>query len=425
MRARLRGDTPTSIIPSLTAPQRITATLFASQAVFSAAGGASFTVLTISAATLAGNAAYAGIPGAAMLFGRALAAYPIGWLMDAAGRRPALALGYFMGVVGAVVGAVAIMGGSYPGLVAGAAVFGMSRVASDQSRYVAAEVHPADRRGRIIGRIVFAGTIGAIGGPLIVRVSTELAERAGIEPFAGPWLAAAVLVGVAVTLILTFVRPDPRDMAIVSPLNVGTRGGGPDADARPLREIFRAFNVRVAVLAMLVGQLVMVMVMTIAPLHLHNHGHVPTTISIAVAVHTVGMFGLAALTGLLVDRYGRMPVIALGAVQLVAASVLTPFSADLGVMLLAMFLVGYGWNMCFVAGSSLLIDGLSPRERGRTQGAGDALAAVAAASGSLATGVAFSAGGMNWVGAAALAGSLVLVTVLARRGLVRQRAVGA
>ena len=118
------------------------------------------------------------------------------------------------------------------------------------------EVHPAQRRGRIIGRIVFAGTIGAVGGPLIVGVSTELAERAGIEPFAGPWLAAAVLIVVAVTLILTFVRPDPRDMAIESPSDVVTRGGGLDAGARPLREIFRAFNVRVAVLAMLVGQLV-------------------------------------------------------------------------------------------------------------------------------------------------------------------------
>lgn len=381
-------------------------------------------MLTISAANLAGNAAYAGIPGAAMLFGRALAAYPIGWLMDRAGRRPALALGYLMGVAGAVVGALAIMGGSYAGLVAGAAIFGMSRTASDQSRYVAAEVHPARRRGRIIGRMVFAGTIGAIAGPLIVRASTDLAEGAGIEQFAGPWLAAAVLVGVAVVLILTFVRPDPRDMAVQTPFEAVGRGGS-DGSVRPLREIFRAVNVQVAVLAMLVGQLVMVMVMTIAPLHLHNHGHVPTTISIAVAVHTVGMFGLAALTGRLVDRYGRMPVIVLGSVQLIAASVLTPFSADLGVMLLAMFLVGYGWNMCFVAGSALLIDGLSPRERGRTQGAGDALAAVAAATGSLATGPVFSAGGMNWVGAAALAGSLVLVTVLARRGLARQRAVGA
>ena len=381
-------------------------------------------MLTISAANLAGDAAYAGIPGAAMLFGRALAAYPIGWVMDRAGRRPALALGYLMGVAGAVVGALAIMGGSYAGLVAGAAIFGMSRTASDQSRYVAAEVHPARRRGRIIGRMVFAGTIGAIAGPLIVRASTDLAEGAGIEQFAGPWLAAAVLVGVAVALILTFVRPDPRDMAVQTPFEAVARGGS-DGSVRPLREIFRAVNVQVAVLAMLVGQLVMVMVMTIAPLHLHNHGHVPTTISIAVAVHTVGMFGLAALTGRLVDRYGRMPVIVLGSVQLIAASVLTPFSADLGVMLLAMFLVGYGWNMCFVAGSALLIDGLSPRERGRTQGAGDALAAVAAATGSLATGPVFSAGGMNWVGAAALAGSLVLVTVLARRGLARQRAVGA
>jgi len=382
-------------------------------------------VLSISAAIFAGDPAYAGIPGAAMLFGRALAAYPIGWLMDAAGRRPALALGYFMGVVGAVVGAFSIMGESYPGLVAGAAIFGMSRASSDQSRYVAAEVHAPQRRGRIIGRMVFAGTIGAIGGPLIVYVSTNLAEGAGINEFAGPWLAAAVLVGVAVTLILTFVRPDPRDMAIASPVAPVVAGGGLDVDARPLREIFRAVNVRVAVLAMLIGQLVMVMVMTIAPVHLHDHDHIPTTISIAVAVHTVGMFGLAALTGHLVDRYGPIPVIVLGAAQLVAASVLTPFSADLGVMLLAMFLVGYGWNMCFVAGSALLIDGLSPHERGRTQGAGDALAAVAAATGSLATGPVFSAGGMNWVGVAALAGSLVLVTVLARRGLTRQRVVGA
>ncbi|MCY4113524.1 MAG: MFS transporter [Chloroflexi bacterium] len=382
-------------------------------------------MLSISAAILAGNPAYAGIPGAAMLFGRALAAYPIGWLMDAAGRRPALALGYFTGVAGAVVGALSIMGESYPGLVVGAAIFGMSRTASDQSRYVAAEVHSPQRRGRIIGRIVFAGTIGSITGPLIVKASTSLAEGAGIDEFAGPWLAAAVLVGAAVALVLTFVRPDPRDMTIASPLAAVTAGGGLDADARPLREIFRAVNVRVAVLAMLVGQLVMVMVMTIAPVHLHDHGHVPTTISIAIAVHTVGMFGLAALTGRLVDRYGQMPVIVLGAAQLIAASVLTPFSADLGVMLLAMFLVGYGWNMCFVAGSALLIDGLSPHERGRTQGAGDALAAVAAATGSLATGPVFSAGGMSWVGVAALAGSLVLVSVLARRGLTRQRALGA
>jgi len=382
-------------------------------------------VLAVSATELAGDPAYAGIPGAAMLFGRALAGYPIGWLMDAAGRRPALALGYFMGVAGAVVGALSIMGESYAGLVVGAAIFGMSRTASDQSRYVAAEVHAPQRRGRIIGRIVFAGTIGAITGPLIVEASTSLAEGAGIDEYAGPWLAAAVLVGVAVALILTFVRPDPRDMAIASPVVPVVAGGGLDPDARPLREIFRAVNVRVAVLAMLVGQLVMVMVMTIAPVHLDDHGHVPTTISIAVSVHTVGMFGLAALTGRLVDRYGQMAVIALGTAQLVAASVLTPFSADLGVMLLAMFLVGYGWNMCFVAGSALLIVGLSPRERGRTQGAGDALAAVAAATGSLATGPVFSAGGMNWVGVAALAGSFVLVAVLARRGLGRRRAVGA
>ncbi len=410
---------PTTTTPSAADRLRITSALFVSQAAFAAATGASFTLLTISAIELTGNAVYAGFPGAALLFGRALAAYPIGRLMDAAGRRPALALGHLLGVIGAVAAAFSIVAGSFPGLVAASAVFGMARASSDQSRFVATEVHSADRRGFVIGLIVFAGTIGAVAVPAVVAVSTGMGEAAGLNTFAAPWLAAAVLVAASFFITIGFVRPDPRDITLATP----PQGTAPSdrqrrrAPARPLREIFANTNARLAVLAMVVGQAVMVLVMTIAPAHMHNHGYVPTTISVALTVHTIGMFGLSAVTGRLVDRYGRLPVITIGASQLIVASLMTPFTDSFALMLVMMFLLGYGWNLCFVAGSSLLLDGLAPHERGRTQGAGDGVAALAAATGGIATGPVFSAGGMGWIGAAGLAASLVLVVVLARRGL--------
>ena len=357
-----------------------------------------------------------------MLIGRALAAYPIGKLMDTLGRRPALALGYLIGIGGAVTAALAVMAGSFPGLVAGSLLFGMARVSNDQARYVAAEVHSTDQRGFIIGLIVFAGTVGAIAVPGVVAVSTGLAEGGGSGTFAGPWFAAAVLVCASFVLTVGLVRPDPRDLSLTNGVE-----GRPDEGfglnagrVRSLREIFSAGHVRLAVFSMFIGQAVMVLVMTIAPVHMHDHGHVPTTISIAVTVHTLGMFGLAAITGRLVDRYGRTPIIAVGASQLMVASLLIPFTHHLALMLVMMFLLGYGWNLCFVAGSSLLIDGLGPRERGRTQGTGDGIVAVSAAVGALATGPVFGAGGMGHIGAAAIAFSLVLIVVLGWRRLPRQ-----
>jgi MFS family permease len=409
-----------TITPSRSDRLRITTSLFVAQATFAAATGASFTLLTVSAIELTGSAVYAGFPAAALLLGRALAAYPIGRLMDAAGRRPALALGYLLGVIGALAGAISTVGGSFPGLVAASLVFGMSRASSDQARFVATEVHPVERRGFIIGVIVFAGTAGAIAVPGVVAMSTSMAESTGLDTFAGPWLAAAVLIAAAYLITVGFVRPDPRDVVMatsgLSATEIDTLEVR-ESSPRPLREIFAGNNVQLAVFAMVVGQAVMVLVMTIAPAHMHNHGYLPTTISVGLSVHTVGMFGLSAITGRLVDQYGQKSVMAVGTVLLMGASVMTPFTDNFAIMLAMMFLLGYGWNLCFVAGSSLLLDGLAPHERGRTQGAGDGIAALAAAIGGIATGPIFGAGGMGWIGAAGLATSVVLALVLARHGL--------
>jgi MFS family permease len=56
----------------------------------------------------------------------------------------------------------------------------------------------------------------------------------------------------------------------------------------------------------------------------------------------------------------------------------------------ALFLLGLGWNFCFVGGSTLLSDHLSPAERARTQGVNDLLIGLTTAAASLGSGLIFA-----------------------------------
>ena len=87
-----------------------------------------------------------------------------------------------------------------------------------------------------------------------------------------------------------------------------------------------------------------------------------------------------------------------------------------------MFVLGYGWNFCFVAGSALLTDELRISERGRVQGLSDSVVAVAAGAGALGTGPLFAVGAMTWIAALGLAASLALIVVVTRYSLARRPA---
>ena len=91
-------------------------------------------------------------------------------MLDQVGRRLSLSFGCSLAVIGAAISALSIFNNNFIGFIFGAMLLGMARASGDQSRYVAAEVYPLARRARIIGLIVFAGTIGAVLG----RVSCRL-----------------------------------------------------------------------------------------------------------------------------------------------------------------------------------------------------------------------------------------------------------
>lgn len=398
-------------MPEKSIQRKIVSTLFATQSLFSAAIIAAFTLNAIVAADLSGSESMAGLPVTLNTAARAALAYPAGWMFDRIGRRLGLSIGYLTGALAMLLAAWSITQGSFAGFMIGMAFFGGSRATSEQARYVAAEIYPASRQARIIGIIVFAGTIGAVVGPMLVQPSAGLAESMGFAASSGAFVVSGVLMFGATIVTFALVRPDPstisRELEAIQEALV--EDGSEIVKARPLRLIFRQPLALLAVGAMVIGQMVMVTLMVITPLHMDHFGHDLQAISLVIMAHTIGMFAFSGVTGWLIDRLGKLNLIAVGALILIAACILAPISSEITILALALFLLGLGWNFCFIAGSALLSEQLRSPERGRAQGAGEMAVAVGAGVGSLSSGVIFAAGGYLALGLLGLGFSIALL----------------
>jgi MFS family permease len=166
---------------------------------------------------------------------------------------------------------------------------------------------------------------------------------------------------------------------------------------------------RLAVLSLAVGQLVMTLLMVMTPLYMDHQQQTARAISWVIMAHTLGMFGLSSVTGRLVTRFGRLVVIVAGAVLLIASAVMTPLVSGVPLLAVALFLLGLGWNFCFVGGSALLDDAVTGPERGRVQGASEVVVALASGAGSLGAGLLFARWGMTLLGGTGLLLALLLL----------------
>jgi len=72
------------------------------------------------------------------------------------------------------------------------------------------------------------------------------------------------------------------------------------------------------------------------------------------------MFAFSVLSGRLSDKWGRGPVIWLGRPRFCWRVLPRPYAPNVFPLAVSLFLLGLGWNFCFVGGSALLVDQLSP-----------------------------------------------------------------
>ncbi|URN05513.1 MFS transporter [Actinomadura madurae] len=368
-----------------------TALMNASMAVASATG-------TLVAADRLG-AGWGGVPATAGIVGTGLGALALTRLARRTGRRRSFVLGYAAAAAGACLAAAAVASGDVVGLCLGMLLLGLGNAGAQLSRYAAADLHPAGRRGFAIGLVVWCAAAGAVGGPLLLDPSGTAAAGAGLPAFTGPYLLALLTCAGA-----AFAA------------TAGPRGAATTRATPSMRELARTLAARSALVVMVTAQVVMVAVMTAAPLEMHMHGDGLGTVGMTLSAHTLGMFALSPVTGRLFDRHGARPVILGGlltlALSTAAAAVLTGPSGRA----LALFALGYGWNLCFVGGSGLLARDLPEEQRPHAEGAVDAAVWMIAAAASLLSTVVLSAGGYAVLAWTSCAAALLVALGRSRRG---------
>jgi MFS family permease len=374
--------------------RKITFFLFIEQSLASAGFIAVATLNSIVSEKLGNHAGWAGVPTAIYLLAGALASFGWGYIFDAIGRRGGLVSGLLMGALGSGLAFYAIALSSFNLFVLGMIFMGTANAAVGLGRFVAAEVNPPEARGRAISNVVLGGTVGAVVGPFIVGPAGVWFGPLAGDELGGAYAISLILFALGALVVFIGLRPDPRELGRqVAEQN--PEAGPASGIARGVLEIFRQPAALVALAAMALGQMVMVLVMVITSLHMRVHDHGLGDISIVMSAHTVGMFAFSILSGRLADRWGRGQVIIFGSGTLALACLTATLSPDVVPLGVALFLLGLGWNFCFVGGSTLLADQLSVEERARTQGFNDLLVGLASAIGSLGSGIIFAGLGFN------------------------------
>lgn len=211
----------------------------------------------------------------------------------------------------------------------------------------------------------------------------------------------AVFLLAALAVLGLFVRREPAPAVTAEPRH-------PDQRLPSMAEVFRLPRVRIGLVALVAGQVVMITIMTMTPVHLTEAGHGLGVIGLVLSGHTLGMFAFSPISGRLADRAGPLPIILAGFSLLAVASLLAASApVEGGIVLVgALFLLGLGWNLNFVAGSALLTRGVPSGVRIRAQGATDALIWTSGAAASALAGVVLE---LTDYGVLSLAGAALVV----------------
>ena len=85
--------------------------------------------------------------------------------------------------------------------------------------------------------------------------------------------------------------------------------------------------------------------------------------------HVIGMFAPAFFTGSLIKRFGPLPVMGVGLALNLACVLVALSGVELHQFLVALFLLGVGWNFLFTGSTMLSLSAYCPQERDRAQGA--------------------------------------------------------
>ncbi len=405
------GGAVTSMSDEIRRVQRRTLIVVMISQILGGAGlAAGISVGALLAEDMLGGDSLSGLPTALFTTGSALAAYLVGRFTHRLGRRFGLGLGFAAGGVGAVGVVLAAVIDNVPLLFLALFLYGSGTATNLQARYAGTDLAEPSRRGTAISIAMVATTVGAVAGPNLIDPLGHLAVALGIPALAGPFLLAAVAYLAAGVALVALLRPDPYLLARRLNLDDVRRDAGDDGTPVPRP----GAGVMVGATVMVLAQFVMIAIMTMTPVHMRAHHHGMSDVGLVIGVHIGAMFLPSLVTGVLVDRIGRTPMAIASGFTLLAAGIVAAAApaGSLVLLIVALALLGLGWNFGVIAGTALVVDATVPQNRPRIQGTVDVLIALSGAGGGAASGMVMAATDFGTLSLAGGVLSLLLIPVL-------------
>jgi MFS family permease len=384
--------------------------LAAAQALTGANSAVIFATGAIVGATLAPTVSLATVPISMYVLGLAGGTLPTGAISRAYGRRAAFIIGAACGTLTGLLGAFAILRGSFAMFCCATFLGGLYGAVSQSYRFAAADGASAAFRPRAVSWVMAGGVFAGVLGPQLVQWTMDVWPPY-LFAFSFVVQAAVALVAMAILAGVDAPRPAPADLR---------RG-------RPLFEIARQPRFIAAALCGVIAYPTMNLVMTSAPLAMQMCGLSVSDSNFGIQWHIVAMYGPSFFTGSLIARFGAPIVVAAG-LLLEALGAAVGLSGVTAMHFWATLIVlGIGWNFAFVGASALVLETHRPEERNKVQAFNDFLVFGMMAVGSFSSGQILANYGwstVNWVVfPPVLAGLAVLATAsFAKRRAVLQEA---
>ncbi|MBX3599160.1 MAG: MFS transporter [Rubrivivax sp.] len=332
------------------------------------------------------------LPVMGYVVGGALATAPVARLQARLGRKRSFQIGLLIAALSAAVGALAVMTANFWLLVGATVAAGFYSANASLYRFAGPELVAPAFKEKALSLVMAGGVAGAFIGPNLASATRSWLP---VE-FAGAYVA---LIGVALLglVVLSFIR---------FPAHQPPLPGAPAG--RPLAEIARQPTFVVAVAAGALGYGVMNLLMAATPLAMQQCGLPFDDAALVLEWHVLGMFVPAFFTGHLIKRFGALPIMGIGALLNFACVAVALSGVELTQFLVALFVLGVGWNFLYTGGSTLLTSTYRPEEKTRAQGAMDFCVFSTMALTSFASGALVTTQGWTWLNL----GSLLPITLV-------------
>ncbi|OZA04425.1 MAG: MFS transporter, partial [Polynucleobacter sp. 24-46-87] len=125
----------------------------------------------------------------------------------------------------------------------------------------------------------------------------------------------------------------------------------------------------VAIIGASLGYGVMNLLMAATPLAMQICGLPFSDTALVLEWHVIGMFAPGFFTGSLIQRFGTLKIMGVGVVLNLVCIAIALTGVDLHQFLIALFLLGVGWNFLFTGSTSLAMTAYRPEERDKAQAA--------------------------------------------------------